>query len=298
MNGVKPGGILTDQCASIELGVKHVFGSETTQRYCSWHILHKLPTKLGRREKESNVSSQVKEVVYYSQSVDEFEEKWVKLMDKIGKADDPWFTDIFEMREKWVPVYLNSQFWAGMNTTQQVESMNAFLDNYLTRRESLKGFVECFDEALRSIWEREHKADHDSKYRAHKCNSDLPMEYQFQEKYTNEIFLKCQEQFTLCMNLSCNLVAQQEEEALYVVADCWGKNYQVVYKRSTKEVFCICRLFEVMGVVCSHSIQVLKHEREFCIGEKYFVDRWRKDIDRQNLTIVDSSHPSLPERNR
>ena len=54
-------GILTDQCRSIELRIKHVFGSETTQRYCSWNILHKLPTKLGRREKESNVSAQEKE---------------------------------------------------------------------------------------------------------------------------------------------------------------------------------------------------------------------------------------------
>lgn len=298
MNGVKPGGILTDQCGSIELGIKHVFGSETTHRYCSWHILHKLPNKLGRRDRKSTISAQVKEVVYYSQCKDDFELNWVKLMEKIGKQDDEWFTAIFEMREKWVPVYLNSQFWAGMNTTQRVESMNAFLDSYLTRRECLKGFVECFDEALRNIWEREHKADHDSKYRAHKCNSELPMEFQLQERYTNEIFLKCQEQFTLCMNLSCNLIVEEDGEALYVVEDCWGKTFQVVYKRALNEVFCICKLFEIMGVLCSHCIQVLKHERVFCISDKYIVDRWRKDIDRHNLTIIDSSHPTLPERNR
>jgi hypothetical protein len=85
MNGVKPGGILTDQCGSIELGIKHVFGSETTHRYCSWYILHKLPNKLGRRDRKSTISAQVKEVVYYSQCKDDFELNWVKLMEKIGK---------------------------------------------------------------------------------------------------------------------------------------------------------------------------------------------------------------------
>lgn len=32
MNGVKPGGILTDQCPSIEKGVRHVLGDDTVHR--------------------------------------------------------------------------------------------------------------------------------------------------------------------------------------------------------------------------------------------------------------------------
>lgn len=66
MNGVKSGGILTDICASIESGIWHVLGPETVHRYCSWHILHKLPTKWGNvsdkvNEKRSPKSDKVKE---------------------------------------------------------------------------------------------------------------------------------------------------------------------------------------------------------------------------------------------
>ena len=50
MNGVKPGGILTDQCPSIESGIRHVLGPETVHRYCSWHILHKLSGKWGAQD--------------------------------------------------------------------------------------------------------------------------------------------------------------------------------------------------------------------------------------------------------
>lgn len=47
MDGVKPVGILTDQCTSIEASIRHVLGPDTVHRYCSWHILHKLPSKWG-----------------------------------------------------------------------------------------------------------------------------------------------------------------------------------------------------------------------------------------------------------
>lgn len=96
------------------------------------------------KEKKSENSDKVKEVVYKSNTIVEFEEKWLKLMVDLGKQNDPWFRGIFELREKWVPVSLNGQFLAGMTSTQHVESMNAFLNSYLTRRESLKDFVENF----------------------------------------------------------------------------------------------------------------------------------------------------------
>lgn len=48
MNGLKPGGILTDQCASIDSGIRHVLGPQTLHIYCLWHILHKLPSKWGQ----------------------------------------------------------------------------------------------------------------------------------------------------------------------------------------------------------------------------------------------------------
>ncbi|XP_078156101.1 protein FAR-RED IMPAIRED RESPONSE 1-like [Carex rostrata] len=179
MNNVKPAGVLTDQCPSIELGVKHVFGEETVHRYCSWHILHKLPTKWENVGNKSEKTKWVKSVVYDSQTRQEFEQKWLSLMVKVGKQNDAWFKGIYAMRERWVPAFLSTQFWAGMTTTQRVESMNAFLNAYLTRRESLKHFVSSFEEALGNIWQRENTADHDSKFRAHKVNSELPMEYQY-----------------------------------------------------------------------------------------------------------------------
>lgn len=233
MDGVKPTGILTDQCASIEAGIRHVLGPDTVHRYCSWHILHKLsskwrfvsdkakdkkgksdkvqPNKVNVKsdkvqEKKNEKSGKVKEVVYKSKTKQEFEEKWLKLMEELGKQNDPWFRGIFALREKWVPVYLNGQFWAGMTSTQRVESMNHFLNSYLTKRESLKEFVENFEISLKSIWQNKNAADHKSKFKIPMTHYELPMEAQLQRCYTNDIFYKCQQQFRKCVSLSCKLV--------------------------------------------------------------------------------------------
>lgn len=155
MGGVKPGGILTDQCASIEAGIRHALAPETVHRFCSWHILHKLCTKWGNVPDKTDLTDRVKEIVYQSHTPMEFEDRWTSLMEEIGYSNDTWFKNIFSIREKWVPAYLSGQFWAGMTTTQRVESMNNFLNKYLKKRENLGEFVENFEEALRRIWSRE-----------------------------------------------------------------------------------------------------------------------------------------------
>lgn len=199
MGGVKPGGILTDQSASIEAGIRHALAPETVHRFCSWHILHKLCTKWGNVPDKTDLTDRVKEILYQSHTPMEFEDRWTSLMEEIGYSNDTWFKNIFSIRDKWVPAYLSGQFWAGMTTTQRVESMNNFLHKYLKKRENLGEFVDNLEEALRRIWEREHEADHESKYKTPKLYSALPMERQFRSSYTNAIFYKCQEEFTKCV---------------------------------------------------------------------------------------------------
>lgn len=132
-------------------------------------------------------------------------------MEEIGYQDDTWFRSIFSMREKWVPAYLNMRFWAGMTTTQRVESMKNFLNKYLKKKATLGQFVVNFEAALKRIWEREHEADHLSKYKTPELYSALHMERQFRSSYTNSIFYRCQEQIRDCVNLICKLKLERDD---------------------------------------------------------------------------------------
>jgi hypothetical protein len=44
---------------------------------------------------------------------------------------------------------MKDTFWAGMNTTQRSESMNAFFDGYVHSRTTLKEFVDEYDNAFK-----------------------------------------------------------------------------------------------------------------------------------------------------
>jgi hypothetical protein len=131
--------------------------------------------KWGRVPNKSTLSDKVQSVVYGSITTQEFEGRWKKLMADLGYQNNPWFNELFEIRGKWVPVFRNSRFWAGMTTTQRAESMNAFLHKYLSNKATLAKFVVQFDAALMTLWENEHDADHDSKYKNPTLITCLPM---------------------------------------------------------------------------------------------------------------------------
>ena len=219
-------------------------------------------------------------------------------MQSIQCENHPWFMEIFDVREKWVPVYLNSLFWAGMTTTQRVESMNSFLDKYLRRRATLSEFVVLFERALKRICDREHESDYESKYKTPKLATMLPMEKQFREAYTNTVFYRVQREMMNCLNLHCRFANQINGYNVYVVTDMSTQEYEVSFNLETKDVACICRLFETNGILCSHAFGVLSQQCESSIQDKYIVDRWRKEYKRMNLMLAGAIYTNQPELSR
>ncbi|XP_035551012.1 protein FAR1-RELATED SEQUENCE 5-like [Juglans regia] len=148
MDGKAPNTIITDQYRVMKNAIAIVFPN-TRHRYCLWHILRKVPEKLGS----------------YNQY-------------KCG----------LKKREFWVPVYLKNSFWAGMSTTQHSESMNAFFDGYVHAKTNLKEFVDQFDSALKKKIENENQTDFHSYNFTIPLISHLALEKKFQEVYTNAKF--------------------------------------------------------------------------------------------------------------
>ncbi|XP_059670869.1 protein FAR1-RELATED SEQUENCE 5-like [Cornus florida] len=81
----------------------------------------------------------------------------------LSNEDTDTYTWLFETwlayRHRWVPVFLKCTFWARMSTTQRSESMNAFFDEYVHSKTTLKQFVKQYDNALKSKIEKESIAD-------------------------------------------------------------------------------------------------------------------------------------------
>ncbi|XP_022875791.1 protein FAR1-RELATED SEQUENCE 5-like [Olea europaea var. sylvestris] len=156
MHGLPPHGIITDQDRAMQNAIEIVFPN-TKHRWCLWHIMKKLPEKFGYHVDKGSMFSSLHNLVYDSQTIDEFEE--------------------------------------GMSTTQRSESMNAFFDGYVHSKTSLKQFVEQYERALRSKVKKEFQADFRSYSHMVLCATAFEMENQFQLVYTISKFKEVQDEF-------------------------------------------------------------------------------------------------------
>ncbi|KAG6718591.1 hypothetical protein I3842_04G159400 [Carya illinoinensis] len=299
MNGQAPKAIITDQDRAMKNAIQIVF-PETRHRYCLWHIMRKLPEKLGSHSHFSTgLKTSIQSALYDSQTCTEFEEMWGELLDKYDLRGNNWLNSLYEERSYWVPVYLKDVFWAGMSTTQRSESMNAFFDGYVHSGTTLKEFVDQFDNALRKKVEVETTADFNSSNQMIPCVSPFNFEKQFQKVYTNAKFKEFQKELMGLMCCNCTLVSKHECISTFDILDEISihdcnkiVHYTLYYNEEECELKCTCALFEMRGILCRHALKVLHLSRINVVPDRYVLDRWRKD-EKRTYTLIKSSYDDV-----
>ena len=112
--------------------------------------------------------SSLLKAMHDSMTVEEFEEKWNHTITLHHLEENEWLAKLYEEWEQWVPAFLNSNFFAGMSSTQR---SNAFFDGYLHNSTTLKVFVEQFKNAMRNKVENEILLDFEFFKGKLKCSS-------------------------------------------------------------------------------------------------------------------------------
>ncbi|XP_042954662.1 protein FAR1-RELATED SEQUENCE 5-like [Carya illinoinensis] len=307
MNDQPPNAIITDQDKAMKVAIARVFPT-TRHRFCLWHIMKKLPEKFGSHSRYDEIKDSLHKCVYDSLSENEFEERWGSLLETNDLRENAWLGLLYADRHYWVPAYVKNTFWAGMSTTQRSEGMNAFFDDYVHSRTTLKQFVDQYDSALRRKAENEAIADFNSFNTEIPCISHYPIEKQFQKIYTIAKFKEVQEEFRGFLYLTTSYFGGDGANFTYVVGDeikvsdgfIKRVNYFVsVCEESSLDITCSCKLFEFRGILCRHALRILTQLDKSEVPPKYILDRWRKDIKRQYVNVRSSYEAtSNPEKQR
>uniref|UniRef100_A0A2N9ES59 SWIM-type domain-containing protein n=1 Tax=Fagus sylvatica TaxID=28930 RepID=A0A2N9ES59_FAGSY len=248
---------------------------ETLHRWCIWHITMKLPVKLAGLEAYQDIKHFLLKAVHDSMTVEEFEEKWNHTITSHHLEENEWLAKLYEERERWVPAFLNSNFFAGMSNSRMA-MRNKVEKEILSDFESFKGKLEC--------------------------SSSSPMEKQFQEAYTHDIFKRVRLEFAGRQGCIVNELVRGGDEVKYKIEDeaCVGKLFEVRFSSSECLVGCVCRMFEFRGILCRHALFVLSQERVTVLPDRYILDRWRKDIKRKHTYVStctdDVQHNPVLER--
>ncbi|XP_021765499.1 protein FAR1-RELATED SEQUENCE 4-like [Chenopodium quinoa] len=287
MGDKEPIGILTDQDPAMRKALKVVMKG-TTHRWCIWHIINKFGKKLGKHVKYQELKEALKHAIYDSLDCEEYEER------------------LYEERAMWVPAFVKHLFWAGMRTTQRVESIHSFFDGYLSRHTLLHEFVERYVEALEVRATAEKKADDNNARYVRKAYSDFPAQLIFQKIYTDAKFKEVQRECSRSLYVSPiekGLVSESiiehvvEDRVWYKPKNCTKekpskrkRRYKITFDCVSKEASCDCKHFECHDIICRHIIKVYELNDHYEIPDKFILRRWRKDVIRKHTRVKVAYH--------
>jgi hypothetical protein len=83
MDGLQPLNIITDQDQAMRYAILTVF-LQIVQRNCRWHIMQKVQEKLGPFvSPKEDLCLEFNDVINYSLTVEEFEERWTQMTQKL-----------------------------------------------------------------------------------------------------------------------------------------------------------------------------------------------------------------------
>ncbi|KAG9446666.1 hypothetical protein H6P81_012794 [Aristolochia fimbriata] len=298
MLGCPPKAIITEheQFKAVQGAIAEVFPGA---RHCFslWHLMKKIPEKLGEVAECKEIKRTLKKAVYDSLRINEFEEKWGEMIKEYGLEDNEWLTSLYEDRHLWVPVFLKEAFWAGMFVTQRGEKINPFFDGCIQPKTSIKQFLNKYESVLQNKHEKEALADFESFHKRPQLISKLHMEDQLSKLYTVDMFKMFQDELKALIYcrvsrtaVNGSLSTFEVKERLYLKDGKKGqyKDFEVIYNENNFEVQCVCRLFESRGILCKHALSVLDSQLVDEIPSCYILHRWQKDFKRLHALVLSS----------
>ncbi|KXG39183.1 hypothetical protein SORBI_3001G343700 [Sorghum bicolor] len=204
---------------------------------------------------------------------------------------------MWEMRERFVPVYFKNDFFPFLQSTGRSEGTNARIKSNVGPTYSITSFLKEYQRIVDAINIAEAREDNANKQKTPKMMEfGYSIEQQAMEMYNRNIFSKFMKELRATTTLSYK---ELEQEGHYEV---WEKTNQVYNKhrqrryivitnlsQGREDYSCICCKFNKDGILCSHILKILVETEVRKIPDKYIIDRWRKKERRINLKRVQSS---------
>ncbi|CAI8591595.1 unnamed protein product [Vicia faba] len=273
MSGKAPQTILTDQ----NMCLKEALSAEmpiTKHAFCIWMIVAKFPSwfnaVLGERYNEWKAEFYR---LYNLESVEDFELGWREMVCSFGLHSNRHMLNLYSSRSLWALPYLRSHFLAGMTTTGQSKSINAFIQRFLSAQTRLAHFVEQVAVAVDFKDQTGEQQTMQQNLQNVCLKTGAPMESHAATVLTPFAFSKLQEQLVLAAHYASFSV----EDGFLVRHHTKVEGGRKVYWSSQEGVIsCSCHQFEFSGILCRHSLRVLSTGNCFQIPDTYLPIRWRR----------------------
>ncbi|KAL2598618.1 hypothetical protein AAZV13_10G001300 [Glycine max] len=292
MNGKAPQTILTDQ----NICLKEALSTEmptTKHAFCIWMIVAKFPSwfnaVLGERYNDWKAEFYR---LYNLESVEDFELGWREMACSFGLHSNRHMVNLYSSRSLWALPFLRSHFLAGMTTTGQSKSINAFIQRFLSAQTRLAHFVEQVAVAVDFKDQTGEQQTMQQNLQNVCLKTGAPMESHAATILTPFAFSKLQEQLVLAAHYASFSI----EDGFLVRHHTKAEGGRKVYWAPQEGIIsCSCHQFEFTGILCRHSLRVLSTGNCFQIPDRYLPIRWRR-INMPSSKLLQSAPNDHAER--
>ncbi|XP_062203726.1 protein FAR1-RELATED SEQUENCE 5-like isoform X2 [Phragmites australis] len=291
MGGKAPCSLVTDQNRAMKAAVGKLF-PDSCHRFCKWNILSRTKQKLTHVYTEHpTLRDELESCVLQSETISTFETTWTSIIEKYDLRKNSWLQAIYNIRQKWVPLYLMDTFFADVSPTLKKETMNDFYKKYFNTKTTLEVFLNQFDSRVASRYEDEAKADMDDYLNKATTKTASLIEKQAANTYTKAVFSKFQEEFTE----SLGYIIQKTKDGCiskYSITkdEDPSDTFYVTYNASNKMANCSCKYFEFSGILCRHILGVYIIVDPRTLPPDYFLKRWTRKARDDDDLLEDSSN--------
>ncbi|CAL8993654.1 unnamed protein product [Prunus brigantina] len=128
----------------------------TCHRLCTWHISRNATLKLASSYAIPEFKRLFNKCLEGGETKSEFECTWNEMISKFDLADNTWLKTLYQLREKWCPVFSLDTFTVRIKASQRSESMNNVSFNHMcTKTMKLTEFVHHYDKQTNGMRSRE-----------------------------------------------------------------------------------------------------------------------------------------------
>ncbi|GJW77434.1 FAR1-related sequence 5-like protein [Tanacetum coccineum] len=203
---------VTNQDSTLRNVVVKMF-PDSHHRLCMWHITEKLPGKvLGDLAANTNFRKDFHKLVwnvYIGPEV--FKQRWDDMISRYNLHENKWMSDMYSIRERWVPSYFKEMPMCGlMKTTSRSESSNSFFQVYSHEGNTLVQFMLCFESAMEKQRYTQRVLDNASNGSTLSIFTELPIEKHACAVYTPSIFREVQHEIRKSLYACTQIIINSE----------------------------------------------------------------------------------------
>ncbi|KAF6151718.1 hypothetical protein GIB67_002001 [Kingdonia uniflora] len=197
-------------------------------------------------------------------------------MKKYKLDDNVRMQGVFNIRQRWIPLWNRSTFFTGMSNTGRSESTNNFFNGWLPITTGLYNFMTKYKAALLKVYERESLEDFASEHKNRQVGPHQALLKDTAKIYTRTIFHKLQDQFDQVVRFVAIERHVEGNVRQLTVKSHSGRTesleLEIHLENQTRN--CGYKLFEYVGLPCCHLLKVFSKYDILKMPEAFIMTRW------------------------